>query len=164
MRHHCARTFHCQQQRVSLDVFLFLFNYFSFGFSSCTRIDLADGSIIKKYLDSARSLSYEERGKLLESDTAFTAGHQELALEGQTEANPDVRVYHHFIALVHKDGKLLELDGRKSFPVQHGATTEETLLVVSLSPFHFFTTFKIKFTTRHRLKGCGKGLQRVYGP
>lgn len=112
--------------------FFFLFNYFSFGCLSCTRIDLADGSIIKKYLDSARSLSYEERGKLLESDTAFTAGHQELALEGQTEANPDVRVYHHFIALVHKDGKLLELDGRKSFPVQHGATTEETLLVVSL--------------------------------
>lgn len=104
---------------------------------------MAEGSIIKNYLDSARSLTFEERGKLLENDSAFTAGHQELALEGQTEANPDLRVYHHFIALIHKDGQLLELDGRKSYPVVHGPTTPETLLTVSLHltfmRFYFYT-------------------------
>ena len=28
----------------------------------------------------------------------------------------------------HKDGCLYEMDGRKSFPINHGATTPETLL------------------------------------
>jgi len=54
--------------------------------------------------------------------------HQELAQEGQTEVNPNEQVNHHFIAFVHKDGNLYELDGRKEFPINHGATTPETLL------------------------------------
>lgn len=77
-------------------------------------------------------MSIEERGKLLEGDSAFTGIHQELAREGQTEANPDVPVNHHFIALINKDDELFELDGRKSFPIKHGATTEATFLNVKL--------------------------------
>lgn len=90
-------------------------------------IDINDG-VLKKYLDQTDALTPEERGKILENDLAFTETHHELAQEGQTTANPEEQVNHHFIALVNKDGELYELDGRKSFPIKHGATNEETFL------------------------------------
>lgn len=34
----------------------------------------------------------------------------------------------HFVAFVEHEGALFELDGTKSFPVNHGATTRETFL------------------------------------
>ncbi|XP_037820722.1 ubiquitin carboxyl-terminal hydrolase [Lucilia sericata] len=58
----------------------------------------------------------------------MTEDHQALAQEGQTAANPDEKVYHHFIALVNVDGTLYELDGRKSFPIKHGETTDESFV------------------------------------
>ena len=36
----------------------------------------------------------------------------------------------HFVALVQKAGRLLELDGNKPFPIDHGASSPETLLQV----------------------------------
>lgn len=92
-------------------------------------IELAEGSVIKKYLDVAKDKTPEERGKLLENDGGFTETHEIIANEGQTPA-PDIneKVYHHFIAFVHHDGKLYELDGRKNFPIPHGKTSSETLL------------------------------------
>lgn len=90
---------------------------------------MEDG-ILKSYLDAARVLTPEERGKLLEGDTAFTDAHQTLAKEGPTESNADEFANHHFIALVQKNGELYELDGRKSFPIKHGSTTDEKFLEV----------------------------------
>ncbi|XP_044526524.1 ubiquitin carboxyl-terminal hydrolase isozyme L3 isoform X2 [Gracilinanus agilis] len=40
----------------------------------------------------------------------------------------DEKVDLHFIALVHVDGHLYELDGRKPFPINHGKTSDDTLL------------------------------------
>lgn len=48
--------------------------------------------------------------------------------EGQTNPNSDEKVYHHFIALINKHDKLYELDGRKMFPIVHGATSEKTFV------------------------------------
>lgn len=80
-------------------------------------------------MDLTRPLTPVERGNILEADSAFTDVHQELALEGQTAApNIEDRVNHHFIAFIHKDGELYELDGSKSSPVKHGPTTEDDLL------------------------------------
>lgn len=92
-------------------------------------IELTEGSVMKKYLDATRDLSPEERGKVLENDAGFTETHESVANEGQTAA-PDIneKVYHHFVAFVHHGGKLYELDGRKNFPVEHGATTPDSLL------------------------------------
>lgn len=35
---------------------------------------------------------------------------------------------YHFIAFVHKDGNLYELDGRKEFPINHGPSSDDTFL------------------------------------
>lgn len=74
-------------------------------------------------------MSPEKRGEILQNSTdQLMSAHQELALEGQTEVNPNEQVNHHFVAFVHKDGNIYELDGRKDFPINHGATTPETFL------------------------------------
>lgn len=85
---------------------------------------------MKNYLNAAVTLSPEERGKLLEGDSAFTGCHKELALEGQTNVDPNVKVNHHFIAYVNHQNVLYELDGRKSCAIPHGSTSADTLLVV----------------------------------
>ena len=57
---------------------------------------------------------------------------QAAAQEGDTAppALEDV-VDLHFVALVNKNSRLVELDGRKSFPIDHGKTTDSTLLQVN---------------------------------
>ena len=56
---------------------------------------------------------------------------QAAAQEGDTAppALEDV-VDLHFVALVNQNDRLVELDGRKSFPIDHGKTTDSTLLQV----------------------------------
>lgn len=98
------------------------------GIANNSDIDLEDGGILKNYLNTARELSPEKRGTLLEGDSAFTDAHQELAQEGQTDANSGVQVNHHFIVFVNYNNELYELDGRKSYPVNHGATSADNLL------------------------------------
>ncbi|KAJ8919734.1 hypothetical protein NQ315_006262 [Exocentrus adspersus] len=99
------------------------------------RITLEDG-VFKKLLEATKGKTPEERGEMLakpgsDADSeAFKliSAHQEMAMEGQTEANPNEQVNHHFVAFVEKDGNLYELDGRKDFPINHGPTSQETFL------------------------------------
>lgn len=84
---------------------------------------------LSKFFGDTKDLSPEERGKHLESDAAFGEAHDEVAQEGQTQApSRDEHVDLHFVAFVHHKGTLYELDGRRDAPVNHGATTAETLL------------------------------------
>ena len=56
---------------------------------------------------------------------------QAAAQEGATQPpSLDEVVVLHFVALVQKAGRLLELDGNKPFPIDHGASSPETLLQV----------------------------------
>lgn len=92
-------------------------------------IQLKDGSVMKAFYYKAKDLSPEERGRLLEADTSFIAVHEALAAEGQTEAPPaQSNVNHHFISLVNVGNELFEFDGSKSFPIPHGATSDESFL------------------------------------
>ena len=56
---------------------------------------------------------------------------QAAAQEGDTAppALEDV-VDLHFVVLVNKNNRLVELDGRKSFPIDHGKTSDGTILQV----------------------------------
>lgn len=64
-----------------------------------------------------------------QSDGVIFSAMQEAAAEGATAPPaPGEEVLLHFIALVHKDGSLYELDGRRRAIINHGPTTPENLL------------------------------------
>jgi ubiquitin carboxyl-terminal hydrolase L3 len=112
-------------------------------------------------MKATESLSPEERAEYLETDDKFGSVHSKSAKQGQTEVKnhrinhaslrfqninvrfvenkaPDIEndVDLHYIAFVHKDGDLYELDGAKPFPLNHGASSPDCLLEVrhSLTP------------------------------
>nr|XP_012144029.1 PREDICTED: ubiquitin carboxyl-terminal hydrolase isoform X3 [Megachile rotundata] len=92
------------------------------------RINLQDG-FLKTFLTDSKNLSFMERGELLMKSQEISNTHEELAHEGQTEVpSQETPIYHHFVAFIQRNGVLYELDGRKSGPIEHGATSPETLL------------------------------------
>ncbi|XP_053970963.1 ubiquitin carboxyl-terminal hydrolase [Hylaeus volcanicus] len=91
-------------------------------------INLQDG-FLKTFLEQSKNLSFAECGEVLMSSYEISGTHKELAQEGQTEApSVETPVYHHFVAFIHKNGVLYELDGRKPAPINHGPTCPERLL------------------------------------
>ncbi|KAG6460026.1 ubiquitin carboxyl-terminal hydrolase [Manduca sexta] len=89
------------------------------------HIDLDDG-LLKTYLKDAQGLDASAKGALLENSVAILEAYKDIIDEEEGDAEETVN--NHFVTFVHKDGALYELDGRKSFPVNHGPTTSETLL------------------------------------
>jgi len=83
----------------------------------------------KEFIQKTKSLSPEEKAKYLESDSMMGAAHGDCASQGDTEA-PGVEepVKSHFVAFVHHDGSLYELDGRKASVVTHGKSSPDTFL------------------------------------
>jgi hypothetical protein len=75
------------------------------------------------------------KAERLENDDTIATLHDQ-ATSSETNAtsrgNIDDDLITHFIALIHKDGRLYELDGRKEAPVDHGPTTELDLLTDSI--------------------------------
>ncbi|KAJ8667952.1 hypothetical protein QAD02_009615 [Eretmocerus hayati] len=92
------------------------------------QIKLEDGEM-KKFLDETKDMTSEERGAALIKAEGIGDTHKDLAQEGQTEVpGENVKVYHHFVALIERDGCIYELDGRKPFPINHGPSSPETFL------------------------------------
>ncbi|XP_023288885.1 ubiquitin carboxyl-terminal hydrolase isozyme L3 [Orussus abietinus] len=74
-------------------------------------------------------MSPTERGEQLMKAQGIIDAHKLQAQEGQTEApREDAPVIYHFVAFIHKDGSLYELDGRKPFPINYGPTSPEKFL------------------------------------
>uniref|UniRef100_A0A0B6XYJ5 Ubiquitin carboxyl-terminal hydrolase n=1 Tax=Arion vulgaris TaxID=1028688 RepID=A0A0B6XYJ5_9EUPU len=93
------------------------------------RINFDSSKHFKTFLELTCSMSPEERAKFLEQDNKMGAAHDDCAQEGDTQAPPvDEHVKSHFVAFVHVNGHLYELDGRKEAPIVHGKTTPDTLL------------------------------------
>ncbi|XP_065828922.1 ubiquitin carboxyl-terminal hydrolase isozyme L3-like isoform X2 [Oscarella lobularis] len=91
-------------------------------------LDFDDG-YLKTFLAKTKDMSAEKRAEYLETDESISDAHEASAQEGQTAApQRDESVDLHFIAFVHKDGHIYELDGTKSFPINHGKSSSETFL------------------------------------
>ncbi|XP_078258421.1 ubiquitin carboxyl-terminal hydrolase isozyme L3 [Rhinoraja longicauda] len=94
------------------------------------KLEFECNSALKRFLVDSACLSPEDKGKYLEKDESIRVTHEFSAQEGQTEApSLDEKVDLHFISFVNVDGHLYELDGSKPFPINHGDTTDDCLLV-----------------------------------
>jgi len=92
-------------------------------------LDLDKSEYLKGLYAKLKSLSPEERAKVVEGETELSCAHEETALQGQTaapDANEDTEL--HFVTFIQNDGKLYELDGRKKAPTNHGSTNDAGLL------------------------------------
>ncbi|XP_072940798.1 ubiquitin carboxyl-terminal hydrolase-like [Epargyreus clarus] len=90
------------------------------------HIDLNDG-LLKNYLNDATGLDAAAKGALLENSTAIFEAYREL-IQTTGNVDSDEPISNHFVTLIHKDGNLFELDGRKSIPINHGPTTQDDFL------------------------------------
>lgn len=97
------------------------------------RVTPSPGSFLQQFFAATAAMAPDERGAFLESPPPgapdIEAAHQAAAAEGSTAPPaPGEEVDLHFVAFVHRGGRLYQLDGRRAGPVDHGATTPETLL------------------------------------
>eukprot|EP01061_Rhynchopus_euleeides_P045979 TRINITY_DN8537_c0_g1_i1.p1 TRINITY_DN8537_c0_g1~~TRINITY_DN8537_c0_g1_i1.p1 ORF type:complete len:259 (+),score=112.71 TRINITY_DN8537_c0_g1_i1:92-778(+) len=95
--------------------------------NNASKLTLKPDSFLKTFIE--KPLSPEERAKYLEEDKQLDEAQGAAAQEGQT-ANQDIsaEINLHFIAYVHHEGKLYELDGRKDIPLECGPSTPDTVL------------------------------------
>lgn len=83
------------------------------------------------YQDCPAPLSPVAKAERLEGDSTIKTLHDKATSDESNQTSRgslEDKVITHFVALVHVNGGLYELDGRKDGPVRHGDTTQETLL------------------------------------
>jgi ubiquitin carboxyl-terminal hydrolase L3 len=93
-------------------------------------VELRPDSFFDKFRRRTSTMTPDDRAAALLTETALQEAHQNFAEQGQTTApDPEEKIDLHFIAFVEHGGVLFELDGRKSGPVEHGATSRASVLL-----------------------------------
>lgn len=94
---------------------------------------LNEGSWANKFFTNSLDADAESRAALLQADDSIAEVHAEAAQQGQG-AVPDrpEDCMLHFVCFVQKGGHLLELDGRKPFPINHGPCGADDLLAAAI--------------------------------
>lgn len=90
-----------------------------------------DSWLASFHKDCPASLPPLEKAARLEGDATISTLHDEATSDESNQTSRgslEDQLNVHFVALVHVNGSLYELDGRKEGPIFHGSTTQETLL------------------------------------
>lgn len=102
---------------------------------------LVEGGKLAEFFKSCEGKTYKERGKIFKGSKAVREEHATAVVQGETDVTEhEDSVNHHFISFVNHNGSLYELDGRKAFPINHGATTQDTFLADACSAVQAFMT------------------------
>uniref|UniRef100_A0A7S4ISD1 Ubiquitin carboxyl-terminal hydrolase n=1 Tax=Vannella robusta TaxID=1487602 RepID=A0A7S4ISD1_9EUKA len=90
-------------------------------------LEFDDESVLVNFVKKLKKETPLKRGELLNDDAEINALHNELAHEGQTEVQ-EGKVNNHFVCFTNVGGRLFELDGTKTGPIDHGEIGEAGLL------------------------------------
>lgn len=105
------------------------------------EVGLKPNSFFDNFRRKTIAMTPDDRAAALLTEKALQDTHRSFAEQGQTNApNPEDKIDLHFIAFVEHGGMLIELDGRKSGPVEHGATSRESVLLDACKVIKTFMT------------------------
>jgi ubiquitin carboxyl-terminal hydrolase L3 len=94
---------------------------------------LPEGSWSHKFFTNSLDADADARAAMLQSDDSIAEVHADAAQAGQSAApdRPEDCMLH-FVCFVERGGFLLELDGRKPFPINHGPCAADALLASAI--------------------------------
>merc|ERR1711957_301982 len=88
-----------------------------------------EDSKILKFVQANKGLSADQIGKNFDDEPEIKEDHIEAVNEGSTSISSDSNSESlHFVAFIIKDNCLIELDGLREFPINHGPTDSNTFL------------------------------------
>lgn len=85
-------------------------------------------SVIGKFRLATLEKSPAERAELFESNSIIAEHHRKAATQGQSDVPSGEKldnIDYHYVSLVYHNGFMLELDGRRPSPINHGPVEKE---------------------------------------